>query len=99
MHANRKLTGALAAVTAAVVGVIANLALWFGLRVLFAEVREVGIGPVGIDLPVLATVDPGAAAIAIIAAVCLFRFRLGVVSTLGVATAAGLLLHLATGRL
>ena len=45
LHANRALTGALAAVTAAVVGVIANLALWFGLRVLFADVRRAGGRP------------------------------------------------------
>ena len=57
LHANRKLTGALAAVTAAVVGVIANLALWFGLRVLFAEVRRVGAGPVGLDVPTLGSLD------------------------------------------
>lgn len=99
LHGNRKLGGALAAVTAAVVGVIANLALWFGLRVLFAEVRAVRAGPVAIDVPVPATIDPAAAAIALLAAVCLFRFRLGVVRTLGVATVAGLALHLATGRI
>ncbi|BBK38233.1 chromate transporter [Allostella sp. ATCC 35155] len=99
LHGNRKLTGALAAVTAAVVGVIANLALWFGLRVLFTEVREHRAGPFAIDLPALSSLDPLAAAIAVLAAACLFRLRLGVVRTLGIATVAGLALHLAVGRL
>ncbi|BBK30508.1 chromate transporter [Stella humosa] len=94
-HGNRALTGALAAVTAAVVGVIANLALWFGLRVLFAEVRPLELGPARLDLPVPATLDPAALAIAVLAAICLFRLRLGVVRTLAVATAAGLAIRLA----
>jgi chromate transporter len=79
------------------VGVIANLALWFGLRVLFGEVRGLALGPVTLDLPVPATLDPAALALAMLAAVCLFRLRLGVVRTLGVAAAAGLLLRLAAG--
>ncbi len=97
LQANRKLAGALAAVTAAVVGVIANLALWFGLRVLFGDVREIRLGPMALDLPNLATVDPAALAIAVLAAVCLFRLKLGVVRTLGLATIAGLAIRLATG--
>ncbi|WP_374444902.1 chromate efflux transporter [Stella sp.] len=99
LHGSRQLGGALAAVTAAVVGVIANLALWFGLRVLFADIREVRAGPLAIDVPVPASLDPAAAAIAVLAAICLFRLRFGVVRTLGVATVAGLGLHLAAGRI
>ena len=49
-----RLSGALAAITAAVVGVIANLSLWFALHVLFASVPEIGIGPLQLSLP-----DPG----------------------------------------
>ena len=45
LRSNQRLSGALAAVTAAVVGVILNLTLWFALHVLFAEVREVRAGP------------------------------------------------------
>ena len=89
LHANRKLTGALAAVTAAVVGVIANLALWFGLRVLFAEVRQVELGPVGLDLPALGSLDPLALALAALAAACLFGLKLGLLRTLGVTAAVG----------
>ncbi|MBP0443688.1 chromate efflux transporter [Roseomonas sp. SSH11] len=95
LHANRKLTGALAAVTAAVVGVIANLALWFGLRTLFAEIRHLELGPLTLDLPNPASLDPLALALAAIAALCLFRFRLGLLPTLGVSAALGLLARLA----
>lgn len=94
LQANRKLASALAAVTAAVVGVIANLALWFGLRVLFGELRPVAAGPVALDLPVLASLDWRALALAALAAVCLFRLRLGVLPTLGVSAVAGVLLAL-----
>jgi chromate transporter len=90
LHDAPRLKGALAGVTAAVVGVIANLALWFGLRVLFAEVRP---GPLGIEWPVPASLDPLAAALAALAALCLFRLKLGVVKTLGAAALAGLVLR------
>ncbi len=95
LQANRKLASALAAITAAVVGVIANLALWFGLRVLFGELREVELGPVALDVPVLASLDLRALALAALAAVCLLRLKLSVLPTLGIAAAAGLGLSLA----
>ena len=82
---NRALSGALAAITAAVVGVIANLALWFGLRVLFRTLVPV----YGVQLPVLSSADPAAIVLAILAALALFRFRLGVLGTLGVCAVAG----------
>jgi hypothetical protein len=47
-----RLSGALAAITAAVVGVIANLSLWFALHVLFASVPEIGIGPLQLSCPI-----------------------------------------------
>jgi chromate transporter len=90
MHDAPKLKGALAGVTAAVVGVIANLALWFGLRVIFAEVQRLAAGPVALDVPVLSSLDPLAAVLAVLAAVCLFRLKLGVVKTLGLVAVAGL---------
>ena len=45
LRANQRLSGALAAITAAVVGVILNLTVWFALHVLFAEVEEMRAGP------------------------------------------------------
>jgi chromate transporter len=57
---NAALSGALSAVTAAVVGVILNLAVWFGLHVVFRTVERVAVGPLTLDLPVLASLDPAA---------------------------------------
>jgi chromate transporter len=63
-----RLSGALAAITAAVVGVIANLSLWFALHVLFASVPEVSLGPLHLFLPELGSLRPVPALIAGLAA-------------------------------
>ena len=89
LHAEPRLKGALAGVTAAVVGVIANLALWFGLRVAFTRVEPVAIGPLSIALPDPLSMVPDALALTALAAVCLFVLKLGVVRTLGVTAMAG----------
>ncbi len=68
--------------------------LWFALRVLFRELRPLGAGPLAVELPVPASLDPAALALAVLAAVCLFRLKLGVVRALGVTAAAGVALHL-----
>ena len=67
-------------------------ALWFGLRVIFAEVRHVPLGPAEIDLPVFPTVQPTALGLAALAAVLLFGFRLGLAKTLAACALAGLAL-------
>ncbi len=85
----RWLAAALAAVTAAVVGVIANLAVWFGLHVLFAKVEEVALGPFGVSAPELTSFDPAAAAIALAAAVALLRFHANLIVVLVLAAIAG----------
>ncbi len=91
----RALNGALGAITAAVVGVILNLALWFSLRVWFHQVREVRSGPLFLDIPQVATIDLAAVGLSLIAAVALFRFKVGVMKVLGACAAAGVLLRLA----
>ncbi len=78
LQGNRALSGALAAITAAVVGVIANLAVWFALHVLFRKMVFVG----GVGVPVLGSVEPLALVLAVVAAVALFGLRLGVMRTL-----------------
>jgi chromate transporter len=85
----RWLASALAAVTAAVVGIIANLALWFGLHVLFAALADTSIGPFTLPVPDLASFDPAAAAIALGAGVALIRFKANLFAVLGAAMAAG----------
>ncbi|WP_306132444.1 chromate efflux transporter [Roseivivax marinus] len=85
--ARPRLQGALSAVTAAVVGVILNLSLWFALHVLFASVTEVG--PTGLSVPVPDSLDPAALALAILAGVLLLALRRGVVMTLAICAMAG----------
>lgn len=95
LQANRALTGALSAVTAAVVGVIANLALWFALHTLFIRHVALRTGGLHMDLPVPDSLDLPALVLALAAGVALLRFRAGVVPVLAGCAAAGLALHLA----
>lgn len=92
LKAAPKLKAALSMITAAVVGVIFNLSLWFALHVFFRAQAEVGFGPARLDVPLLASVDVRAVGLAVLAAVLLFVFRLGIVTTLGVSALASLLL-------
>lgn len=89
---NAVLSAALTAITAAVVGVILNLAVWFGLHVVFDEVRAVTFPGLELDVPVWTTLDLSAAALAMAALVAVFRFRLGPVTVLAGCALAGLVL-------
>jgi chromate transporter len=89
MHNEPRLKGALAGVTAAVVGVIASLALWFALRIAFARVETVQIGPMTLGVPDGTTLVPDAVALTALAGVCLFVLKLDVARTLAVTAAAG----------
>ncbi|MFB9969177.1 hypothetical protein ACFFMP_03540 [Pseudoroseomonas cervicalis] len=79
--------------TAAVVGVIANLALWFAIRLLFQERATTLLGPLRLELPVLSSLDGTALLLAALAAIGLFRFHLGIATLLGLAALAGLTLR------
>jgi len=83
------LAGALAGITAAVVGVIANLALWFGLNLLFHGVRPVEHGPLRLWMPV-GGFDWLAAVITAVAWLLLTRTKLGMLPVLALGAAAGL---------
>lgn len=93
LRANAALSGALAAISAAVVGVILNLAIWFGLHVLFREVGTLRLGPVSMALPEPASLDTLSLLLTAAAAVMLFRLRLGIVYTLLVCAVAGFALN------
>jgi chromate transporter len=95
LQENRALSGALAAVTAGVVGVIANLAVWFALHVLFHETIAVHAAGMRFDAPVLASIDPWAAALAIVAGIAMLRLKLGVMRSLAICAGASIALHLA----
>lgn len=86
---NRLLQAALGAITAAVVGVILNLSAWFALHTLFGEVRTWRLGPLQVDLPVWASVEPGAVVLATLALVAMLRFRLALGWTLAGTAALG----------
>ena len=83
LRGNRSLGAALTAVSAAVVGVILNLALWFALHVLFREVIPFEAGTLSLDLPVPGSLDGLAAALSALALVATFRLKLGLGATLG----------------
>ena len=87
---SRALSGALAAITAAVVGVILNLAVWFSLHVLFERVGEVRFGPARLLVPELASLDYVALAMWVAAALALVRFHFSLPGVLGTAALAGL---------
>jgi chromate transporter len=83
------LSAGLSAITAAVVGVVLNLAVWFGLHVLFAEVGEVRLSWLTLQVPAWATLDVAAAALAAGALVAMLRFRVPMVTTLASCAALG----------
>lgn len=89
LRGHRAAAGALSAITAAVVGVIGNLALWFALHVLFRRVQTVGPG---LDIPDLASLDWRAAVLVAVAMLVLLRFRLGLAATLAICAGGGLAL-------
>ena len=99
LRGNRALTGALSAITAAVVGVILNLAIWFALHTLFDEVRELRTHGLRLDVPVPGSLDLPALLLTVAALIAVFRFRLGPVPVILGAAAAGLLYGLARGAL
>lgn len=92
LRTNKALSGALAAITAAVVGVILNLAIWLGLHTLFYDLTVVSIGPFQPAWPLWSTLDLKAAALASIAVALTFRLKLGVVPTLAVCGGLGWIL-------
>jgi chromate transporter len=94
IRGNRALAGALAAITAAVVGVILNLALWFAIHTMFREVTHIRAYGFSFDAPVLASADPWALALTVAALIAVFRFRIGMLWTLAACSATGMLIHL-----
>jgi chromate transporter len=89
LRGHKGLSCALSAITAAVVGVILNLAVWFSLHTLFAEVGEEQIAGMRLLVPKWGSLDLAAAIIAAGAFLALFRFNLSMLRTLGISVAAG----------
>src|SRR5688572_2397845 len=95
LRSNQRLSGALAAITAAVVGVILNLTVWFVLHVLFADVEEARAGPLRWYAFDPFSADLKALGLAFLAALLAFRFHRGLVELIAVMAVLGILLRLA----
>ena len=94
LRSNQRLSGALSAITAAVVGVILNLTLWFVLHVLFAEVTEARAGPLRWYAFDPFAIDLKVAALALVAAVLAFVFHRGLVQLVAIMAALGIAVRL-----
>jgi len=97
INAEPRLRAALAAVTAAVVGVILNLTVWFALNVLFGENTTSWYGPLRLYMPDLRSLNPVALALSAVAFALLFRLHRGVMTTLAICGGLGVLWHLLVG--
>ena len=91
LRGNKAIAGALAAITASVVGVILNLALWFAIHTIFAQT----VNWRGLDVPVLLSLNPAALALSLGAAYAIFRMKASMLQVLAVTSVAGVLAHLA----
>jgi chromate transporter len=94
LRGNKALSAALAAITAAVVGVILNLAVWFAIHTVFREVRPLRVFGIGFDAPVPASINIWAATLSVAAIIGVFRFKAGMLATLAACSLAGVVLHL-----
>jgi chromate transporter len=94
LRGNKALNAALSAITAAVVGVVLNLAIWFAVHTMFRETVPVRAFPFAFDAPRLASVDWLALALSLAAAIAIFRFKIGMIPTLGASCGAGIALFL-----
>ena len=94
LRGNKALSGALSAITAAVVGVILNLAVWFALHTWFRAAHPVRAMGLSFDAPILSSLDPWALALSLAAVIAIFRFKAGMIPTLLACAGVGVVLHL-----
>ena len=99
MRNNKALSAALSAITAAVVGVILNLAVWFALHVLFAPLHEVRFCGASVDVPGLSSVNLASLLLTLGAIIAVFRYKVGMLTVLAGCSAIGLLYGLAAAPL
>jgi chromate transporter len=91
LRSNRSLTGAMSAITAAVVGVIMNLAIWFSLHVVFKEVGNIAFYGVNLDVPDITSIDVASAGLTVFALIAIFQFKLPIIPVLLVCAVLGVL--------
>ncbi len=98
LRGNRLLTSALTAVTAAVVGVVLHLAVWFSMHTLFTRTHDITRWGLDLTIPEVGSIDIAAAGIALVAALLLFRLRVGMLPTLFICAALGVVYRLVLGQ-
>jgi chromate transporter len=91
LTSNRGLAAALSGVSAAVVGVVLNLGVWFAIHTLFTRVEDRSVGPLTLPVPDTASFSPMVALIAVLATIALLRFRIGMLWVLAGGAAVGIL--------
>jgi chromate transporter len=82
LRQRRALNAALSSVTAAIVGVVLNLSVWFAIHTLFQRIDQRAYGLLQIDVPVWSTLEPGALVLGVAALIAMLRFRVGMGWTL-----------------
>jgi chromate transporter len=99
LRGRRALHAGLSAITAAVVGVILNLSVWFGIHVVFPGVTETPFGPLSLLIPEWATIDVASAVLVAVAMLSMFKLKLGLAKTLAGSCLLGLGWQLIQGNL
>src|SRR5882757_5677044 len=97
LRGNKALNGALSTITAAVVGVVLNLAVWFALHVLFADLRPTEWLGMRVDVPVPSSINLPSLVLTLGALIAVFRFKIGMIKVLLACSALGIVYYLATG--
>ncbi len=90
LRGNAAISATLGGITAAVVGVVLNLSVWFGVHVLFASVSERYFGPLRLWVPDIATLEPVSLALAALALIAMLRLKMGMIPVLAASAAIGI---------
>jgi chromate transporter len=98
LRGKKALSAALGTITAAVVGVVLNLAVWFALHVLFADLKELRLFGMKVDVPVLQSANIPALVLTLAAVLAVFRFKIGMISILLTCSLIGVVYYLVTGQ-
>ncbi|MBI5252197.1 MAG: chromate efflux transporter [Desulfomonile tiedjei] len=93
LRGNKNLNSALSAITAAVVGVVLNLAVWFALNTVFGKVEDVHTLGMHLLVPVWNTLNMPSLAIAVFALTAIFRFKISIIKTICFCGGLGMAYH------
>jgi chromate transporter len=94
LRGNRFLNSAMSGITAAVMGVVLNLAVWFALHTIFGTVRDASAFGAHLLIPVWSTINLPTLLLAVFAMLAIFRIKLGMMKTIGISAGLGVLYHL-----